>query len=196
MIGLLLNSTQYSISRLYNTMKSLNYEIGKTTLLNYLNYVESSYFIHSLPISSPKIKDQLQYPRKVYFIDNGFINTLSTRFSKNIGRLYENLVAIELLRRYSKKDIELYYWRDRSGKEVDFVVKDGIKVKQLIQVCYDVEYYDTRKREIDALGRASEQLKCENLQVITGGYRGIEEFRNKRINFLPLWMWLLKRDGK
>ncbi|MDI6859485.1 MAG: DUF4143 domain-containing protein, partial [Methanocellales archaeon] len=122
MVRLLLNSTQYSISRVYDTLKSLNYEIGKTTLLNYLNYVESSYFIHSLPIFSPKVKDQLQYARKVYFIDNGFINALSTRFSKNIGRVYENIVAIELLRRYSKKDVELYYWKDRRGKEVDFVV--------------------------------------------------------------------------
>ncbi|MDI6902317.1 MAG: ATP-binding protein [Methanocellales archaeon] len=196
MVRLLLNSTQYSISRVYDTLKSLNYEIGKTTLLKYLNYVESSYFIHSLPIFSPKVKDQLQYARKVYFIDNGFINTLSTRFSKNIGRVYENIVAIELLRRYSKKDVELYYWKDRRGKEVDFVVKDGIKIRQLIQVCYDVEYYDTRKREINALLRASEELRCKSLLIITGDYEGTEEFRNKRINFIPLWKWLLRKEGK
>ena len=77
LLRLLLNSTQYSISKLYNTMKSLNYEIGKTTLLNYMNYIESSYFIKSVPIFSPKVKDQLQYPRKLYFIDNGFINAQS-----------------------------------------------------------------------------------------------------------------------
>jgi len=39
-----------------------------------------------------------------FFIDNGFINSLSTRFSDNKGRLYENITAIELLRRYSKKE--------------------------------------------------------------------------------------------
>jgi predicted AAA+ superfamily ATPase len=196
MIRLLLNSTQYSISRTHNTLKSLNYEIGKTTLMNYLNYVESSYFIHSLPIFSPKVKDQLQYPRKVYFIDNGFISALSTRFSRNIGRAYENIVAIELLRRYSKKDVELYYWKDRRGKEVDFVVKDGTKIRQLIQVCYDIEHYDTRKREINALLRASEELNCKSLQIITRDYEGTEEFRNKRINFVPLWMWLLRKERR
>jgi predicted AAA+ superfamily ATPase len=84
MMRLLLNSTQYSISRLYDTLKSLNYEIGKTTLLHYIQYVESSYFTHSLPIFSYKIKDHLQYPRKIYFIDNGFISSLSTRHSKDI----------------------------------------------------------------------------------------------------------------
>jgi predicted AAA+ superfamily ATPase len=192
LIRLLLNSTQYSISRLYNTMKSLNYEIGKTTILNYINYVESSYFIYSLPIISPKVKNQLQYPRKIYFIDNGFINTLSTRYTKNIGRLYENIVAIDLLRRFSHiNNIELYYWRNRGGKEIDFVIKENLKIKQLIQVCSDIEYYDTKKREIDALIKASNQLKCKNLLIITKDYEGFEEIKNKKIKFLPLSKWLL-----
>ncbi|MDI6859484.1 MAG: hypothetical protein QMC85_03215, partial [Methanocellales archaeon] len=65
----------------------------------------------------------------------------------------------------------------------------------LIQVCYDVEYYDTRKREINALLRASEELRCKSLQIITGDYEGTEEFRNKRINFIPLWKWLLRKEG-
>lgn len=192
MLRLLLNSTNYSISKLYNTLKSLNYKIGKTTLLHYLNYVENSYFIHSLPIFSPKVKEQLQYPRKVYFIDNGFINSLSTRFSKNLGRLYENLVAVELLRRHSKENGELYYWKDSRGKEVDFVVKHDFKVKQLIQVCYDIEDYDTRKREINALLKASEELKCRDLLVITSGYDAEEKIKGKKIIYIPLWKWLLE----
>jgi len=192
MLRLLLNSTNYSISKLYNTLKSLNYKIGKTTLLHYLSYVESSYFIHSLPIFSPKIKEQLQYPRKVYFIDNGFISSLSTKFSKNLGRLYENLVAVELLRRHSKGDADLYYWKDSRGKEVDFVVKHDFKVKQLIQVCYDIEDYDTRKREIKALLRASEELKCKNLLVITSNYDVEEEIKGRKIVYIPLWKWLLE----
>ena len=192
MMRLLLNSTQYSISRLYDTLKSLNYEIGKTTLLHYIQYVESSYFTHSLPIFSYKIKDHLQYPRKIYFIDNGFINSLSTRHSKDIGRLYENAVMIELLRRFPQKDIELYYWSDRRGKEVDFVVKHDLRIEQLIQVCYDVEDYNTKKREVDNLIKASEELSCNNLLVITGGYKGAEEIKNKKIKFIPLSEWLLQ----
>ncbi|MBN2603278.1 MAG: ATP-binding protein [Candidatus Thermoplasmatota archaeon] len=192
MMRLLLNSTQYSISQLYKTMKSLNYEIGKTTILNYLNYVESSYFTYSLPIISKKVKDQLQYPRKVYFIDNGFINTLSTRYTKNNGRLFENIVAIDLLRKYSQNNnIELYYWKDRTGKEVDFVIKEDLKIKQLIQVCYDVEYYDTKKREIDALVKAGDELKCKNLMIITKDYEETEQIKNKEIKFIPLTKWLL-----
>lgn len=192
MLRLLLNSTQYTISRLYDTLKSLNYEIGKTTILNYLSYIESSYFTHSLQILSPKVKDQLQYPRKIFFIDNGFINSLSTRFSDNKGRLYENIVAIELFRRYSKKDVEFYYWRDARGKEIDFVIKEGVKIEKLIQVCYDIEYYDTRKREIDALIRASSELNCKDLLIITRDYEAIENIKNTKIGFTPLWKWLLR----
>ena len=191
MMRLLLNSTQYSISRLYDTLKSLNYEIGKTTLVNYLHYVESSYFMHSLPIFSYKIKDYLQYPRKLYFIDNGFISSISTRHSKDYGRFYENVVAIELLRRYSEKDVKLYYWSDRRGKEVDFVVKNGLRIKQLIQVCYDIEDYNTKKREVDALLKAGKDFNCKNLFVITEDYEGLEEFKNRKVNFVPLSKWFL-----
>lgn len=111
-LRLLLNSTSYSISKVYNTLKSLNYEIGKSTLQHYLGYVENSYFMISLPIFSYTIKDQMQYARKVYFVDNVFINTISTKFSENYGRLYENVVAVELCRKKAKNPLmEFYYWK-------------------------------------------------------------------------------------
>ena len=185
-IRLLLNSTSYSISKLYNTLKSLNYEVGKTTLLHYVNYVESAYFIYSIPIFSYKVKDQLQYPRKVYFIDNGFLTSLSTKFSKNIGRKMENLVAIELLRRNSKKDVSIYYWRDHQGREVDFVIKEGQKINELIQVTYASGIDEIDRREIKALKKAGAELKCKNLTIITWDYE-----QEGEIKFLPLWKWLL-----
>jgi predicted AAA+ superfamily ATPase len=61
----------------------------------------------------------------------------------------------------------------------------------LIQVCYDVEDYNTKKREVDNLIKASEELGCKNLLVITGGYKGAEEIKNKKIKFIPLSEWLL-----
>jgi predicted AAA+ superfamily ATPase len=190
-LRLLLNARYYSISRLYNTLKSLQYKIGKTTLLHYIQYVENSYFIYSVPIFSYKIKDQLHYARKVYFVDNGFITSLSTRHSKDVGRLYENCVAIELLRRHPNLETELYYWSDRRGKEVDFVVKQGLQITQLIQVCSDIDDYETKKREISALLKASEELHCKNLLIITGDYAGTEEIKQKKIHFVPLSQWLL-----
>jgi len=147
--------------------------------------------MYSIPIFSYKIKDSLQYPRKVYFIDNGFITSISTRHSKDLGRFYENSVAIEILRRNAQKDTEIYYWSDRKGKEVDFVIKEGLQINKLIQVCYDIGDFDTKKREIEALLKASKDLKCNNLIVITNNYDAVEEIKKQKIQFISLHNWLL-----
>jgi hypothetical protein len=191
LLRLMVNSTQYSISKTYNSLKSMGHAVGKTSLARYIGYIESSYFLISIPVLSPKIKEQMQCPRKAYLIDNGFITALSTRFSKNMGRLYENAVAIELLRR-SGHDTEVHYWKDRFGKEVDFVVRNGNTVQQLIQVCYDIEHPDTKAREINALLRASEELRCDDLMIITGGYEGEEAVKGNMIKFVPLWKYLIE----
>lgn len=192
LLKLLLDSKEYSVSKSYNNLKSLGYEIGKSTLQKYISYIENSYFAFSLPIFSYKIKDQIQYPKKVYFIDNVFINSISTKFLNNFARLYENIVAIELKRRKR----ECYYWKNREKEEVDFIIKDDIRISQLIQVCYDITDPDTKKREIRALLRASKDLKCNNLLIINRDYFGeenLEWFEIKRkIKYIPLWKWLLE----
>ncbi|MEW6455374.1 MAG: ATP-binding protein [Acidobacteriota bacterium] len=190
MVRLLLNSTYFSISKLYNNLKSMNYATGKNTLQRYLSYLESSYFFHPLLILSQKIKQQLQTSRKLYFIDNGFISALSLKFTKNFGRLYENVVFLELIRKYLNKE-EIFYWKNHFGKEVDFVIRENFKIKQLIQVCYEIEEENVRKREITALSSAKREFGCEDLSIITKDYEAEERMRNERIRFVPLWKWLL-----
>jgi len=192
LIKLLLDSKEYSISKTYNNLKSLGNEVGKSTVQKYISYIENSYFAFSLPIFSYKIKDQIQYPKKIYFIDNVFINSISTKFMNNYGRLYENLVAIELKRRKE----ENYYWKNTEKEEVDFVIKKNTKINQLIQVCYDITDSDTRKREVKALLKASKELKCSNLLIINQNYSGEEDVEwfgiKGKIKFIPLWKWLLE----
>ena len=192
LLKLLLDSKEYSISKSYNNLKSLGYKIGKSTLQKYIFYIENSYFAFSLPIFSYKIKDQMQYPKKIYFIDNAFINSISTRFLNNFGRLYENIVAVELKR----KKKECYYWKNAEKEEVDFVIKNNSKINQLVQVCYDVNDPDTKKREVKALLKASKDLKCNNLLVISQDYFGEESLEwfgiKRKIKFMPLWRWLLE----
>lgn len=191
LLRLLLDSKEYSISKTYNNLKGLGQEVGKSTVQKYISYIENSYFAFSLPIFSYKIKDQIQYQKKVYFIDNVFINAISTKFMNNFGRLYENLVAVELKRR--KEDS--YYWKNSEKEEVDFVLKGDNKVKQLIQVCYDISDPNTKKRELRALLKASKDLECGNLLIINGDYSGeekVEWFGIKgKVKFIPLWEWLL-----
>ena len=97
-LSLMLNSTSYSYNKMYNSLKSLNYEVGKNTMIDYIGFVEDSFFMFSIPIFSYKVKNRMQYPKKNYFIDNIFLSKISSNFSSNYGRLYENLVAVSLLK--------------------------------------------------------------------------------------------------
>lgn len=185
----ILNSPLFSISRVYSNFKSMNLKIGKTTLANYISHIENSYFLKSVPIFSYKIKDQLQYPRKAYIIDNGFITFLSLKFSKDYGRLLENLVFWELIRRLP--EAEIFYWKNIAHKEVDFVIKNGEKIQSLIQVCYDLSGSETKKREINSLVAASKELNVKDLSIINFGEEGQEKVKGQIIKIVPVWKWIL-----
>ena len=173
-----------SFRGLSNFFNSKGTKLSLPTLQHYYHLFENAFLFFSIRIFSYKIKDQLQHPLKIYCIDTGLINALSFKISHNLGKLYENIVAVELKRR--KKDI--YYWKDYQQREVDFVIKKGLKVLQLIQVSYEMEDIKTEKRETDALIRASKELKCKDLLVITQDLEKEEE----GIKFIPLWKWLLR----
>ena len=103
----------------------------------------------------------------------------------------ENLVFVEILRRGYRINRDVFYYQTRNKKEVDFVLKKGVNVEELIQVCYEINNFEVRKREIKSLFEASEELKCNNLSIITWDYEAEDEFKGKKIKFIPLWKWLL-----
>ena len=181
-----------SIRKIRNSLQSLmKATISPSTLSYYFEYFSLSFLYIFLPIFSYNIKDQEQYPKKVYCIDSGIINSILPKFSENIGRIMENEVAIELMRRKTKTpETEIFYFRS-DEQEVDFVVKQGLDVKQLIQVTYASARDEIEKREIRALIKASEELKCKNLLCITWDFEGEEKIRRRKIKFVPLWKWLL-----
>lgn len=118
-------------------------------------------------------------PSKVYVVDNGFVQSTAFNLSENLGRLLENQVFVELLRRGYIPGKTLFYYRTRNDKEIDFVTRKGSKVEQFIQVCYDMSSEKTRKRELDALVEAAEELHCDNLLVITNSQEEKIEWKNK-----------------
>ena len=139
------------------------------------------------------MKNSLKAPKKVMFVDNFFIKRFSSKSSENIGRLIENCVFLELKRRASENPlIEIYYWKDYQQHEVDFVLKKGLEVKQLIQVTYASGKDEIDKREIRSLLKASELLKCKNLLIITWDYEDEIKIDNKMIKCIPLWKWLIR----
>ena len=131
--------------------------------------------------------------QKIYIIDNGFIKARSFEVSPNYGRLLENIVFIELLRRDYKPELDLFYYRTRNDREIDFLVRKGHRIEQLIQVCYDMEQPKVRKREIDALLEAAKELNCTDLLLITWEKEDLIEIDQLKIKLLPAYKWLLNR---
>lgn len=180
--------SNFSSETSYHKIKNI-FEIKSVhTVKNYLGYLEEAYLIFQLLSFSFKAKEQIRRPKKIYPIDSGLVNAIVVQFSPNIGKLMENLVFLELERRGQ----EIYFYSQSGRYEVDFVIKDGLKVKQLIQVCYSLNREETKKREIRNLLKASRDLKCHNLLIITEDEEAEEKIKSKKIKFIPLWKWLLE----
>lgn len=158
------------------------------TISNWIGYLENSFLVFKVERFNFKLKQQFIAPKKFYCIDTGLLNSIGFQFSDNIGRLIENEVAIELQRRKEKPQSKVYYWKDHQQNEVDFVIKDDRTIKELIQVTYASSKNDIKEREIQSLLKASKELRCKNLTVITWDY----EAEEKNIKFVPLWKWMLE----
>ncbi|HAK94999.1 MAG TPA: AAA family ATPase [Planctomycetes bacterium] len=163
------------------------------TVEKYVRALEEAFLFFSLRRFSFKLREQVRANRKIYCIDNGFVAAMSFRSSGDVGQAYENLVAVALKRRQLEGRAEIYFWKNEAQEEVDFVVKEGRRVTALIQVCVRMESAKTRDRALRALLKASSELKCRTLLVLTDDLEGEETaswfgYRGT-IRFVPLWKW-------
>jgi predicted AAA+ superfamily ATPase len=156
------------------------------TAEKYIGYLKESLLIYELPIFSFKLKMQFKQNKKTYPVDTGIRNAVCLRFSNDTGRLAETVVFHELKRR----NLEVYYWKSQEGYEVDFVVKDGQRVTELIQVAWDVKGDVTRSREERALESAMEELDVDSGMILTEDEEKSHEKNGKIIRYTPLWKWL------
>jgi predicted AAA+ superfamily ATPase len=172
--------TTFSVNSFYRTIKK-DMPVGKDTLMEYLSYLEDINLIYLVPIFSYSLKKQQVNPRKVYCIDNGLRNAVSFMFSKDEGRLAENLVFLELKRRNK----EPYYWKNKG--EVDFIVKDRDSSLTAINVSYTDEIDE---RETKALLEFADEFspKVKELILLT---KDLEKTEG-RIKIIPLWKWLIR----
>ena len=187
----LYNLATYLLSNFCNPISAneLAGELGLSsvaTTKKFCDYLNEPYLFFFLPRFNNKLKLMSKAPKKVYVVDNGFVQSTAFNLSENLGRLLENQVFVELLRRCYIPGKTLFYYRTRNDKEIDFVTRKGTKVEQLIQVCYDMTSEKTRKRELDALVEAAEELHCDNLLVITNDQQEKIEWKDKRIVVKPV----------
>ena len=183
-----IDTSYFSASKCLNFFKTLGYKIGKQTILNLEKNSQESYLFFFVPIFSHNIKDRSQYPRKSYLGDTGFMHTISGKM--DMGRLFENSVFLELKRRLSQNH-EINYWKNREGIEADFIIREGLKIKEIIQVVYELNDEKTKDREIKGLVSCAKELKIKKGTIITKDYETTETIDEIKIEFIPLWKWLL-----
>lgn len=170
------------------TYTSLTKVIGvknPTTVKNYLEYIENTYLLFSLSKLDFSVKAQLRNPKKIYAIDNALVSRLGFHFSGEEGRLLENMVYVELRRR----GYEIFY-HNSGGAECDFVVRDGFRITQAIQVCYLLDAFDTRAREIHGVQGAMDAYQLSEGTIVTNTHEEEVSYGNKTVHILPAWKWL------
>jgi len=157
-----------------------------TTVLDYFSFLEDAYLVSFMPKFSYSQKVQMVNPRKIYVIDPGIINIVSTAFTENKGHLLENLIYWEL-RRQGK---ELYYFNENKA-ECDFVVMKNDKLEQVIQVYYELSP-ENREREIGGLIEAMNYLNTDNGLIISFNQFDAFMYKGKKIEVIPAWSFLTK----
>ena len=166
------------------------------TVEKYLRHLEDTFLFFRVPRFSSKVKEQAAAPKKVYCIDNGLIGAKGFVLSPDRGMLFENAVAVALKKQELAGQHSVYYWKNVQQEEVDFVLKRGHTITELIQVCAGLS--QAKDREVRALLKASRDLRCRALTVITGEEEGThteEWFGIRRVvHYIPLWKWLLDHD--
>lgn len=182
--------SNYTNQYTFNQLKiDLNFN-SVATVQKFVGYLEEPYLFLNLTRYATKIKVQQKSPKKIYIIDNGFIKARSFELSPNYGRLLENAVFMDLLRRGYRPDLDIFYYRTRNNREIDFVCRKNSRIEQLIQVCYDVSSSKTLKREIEALSEASGELGCNNMILITWDKEQVFKLNGQQIQLIPAYKWL------
>ena len=169
----------------YNSLKKTLGIGNAITVKEYISYMSNSYLFFELLKFSHSLRQQLNSPRKIYLVDQAFNKVCGLNFTPNKGRNLENAVFIELKR----KNKELYYYSNKT--ECDFLVKDGNRITNAIQVCYTLDETN-REREINGLVDAMESLKIKDGAILTFEQTEEIEIKDKKIKILPAYRWMIE----
>lgn len=173
----------------FNALKSVIGVKSASTVSEYCVYLEDSYLIFLINRFDASLRKQIQYVKKGYIIDPALAQTIGFRVSADFGRMLENIVFLELKR----KNLEIYF--HRTEKECDFLIREGLQIREAIQVCQCFSSEDTKQREIAGLVDA---MSCYNLEsglILTEDFFGSEKLtiEGKTFNIIiqPIWAWML-----
>ncbi len=183
--------TNYGTLISYNSLKEISEMNSTTTAEKFAGYLSEAFLTFMIDRFSFKSKERSKSEKKVYVYDTGMASAATFQFSPNLGHKMENAVAVELLRRNHDG---IFYYRTKNKKEVDFVVKDGLRVSELIQVCYEMADPKTREREISGIMKAAQEVGCDKTTIVTWDKDGSQQKKGILIHFVSLRNWLLNQS--
>jgi predicted AAA+ superfamily ATPase len=166
----------HSINRLTGYLKSLGHKAPKSAVSDYIEWFED-----------PSLARSNTNPKKVYCIDHALVKSVSSGILVNSGHLLENLVFMALRHLHP----EIYYYKTKTGRELDFIVPLRGRPKMLVQVCESLAEPQTRNRETAALSEAMTELGLKNGTIVTRSEHERIEINGRTIDVLPAWRFLL-----
>jgi uncharacterized protein len=181
---------QYMVSNFsnkfsYNSIKKIS-EIGSVnTVKKYISYLEETFFAKTINKFEYSIKKQLINDKKLYIIDNGFLQILSTRLTKDKGWLLENMVFNTI----NKQHTNIFYFSEK--QECDFIALKNKKIISIIQVTWELNETN-KKREIEGLLSAMKFFKQKTGLILTYDQEDEKIIEGNKIIIKPVWKWLLE----
>ena len=176
--------TTFSQKFSYNSLKKFIKINSVNTIKKYIDFLERTYFIDQITKFDYSLKKQLMNHKKIYVVDNWFINNISLKFTHDFGWLLENLVFLNL-----KSGGTIFYYSDKF--ECDFVVVEKKKVVSAIQVCWTLSN-SNNSREVNGLLEAMKKFKLKEGFILTNDQEDEFIVDNKKIIVKPVWKWLLE----
>lgn len=166
-----------SFNRLTNIVKSAGISIGKQTVINYVGHMLDSYLIFSLQNYASK-----KTSPKYYFMDTGLLGLMLLDCKTT---QLENLVAVELIRRYGFENVYFF----ENNIEVDFYVpSENLAIQVSMQVLDDV---DTLERETRAFVKLNQFIPDTKCLLVTNSEETKLNCDGIKIDVVPIWKWLL-----
>jgi predicted AAA+ superfamily ATPase len=177
----------YSVNSLTGYLKSLGHRAPKSAVSDYLEWFEDTYFLFTVRIFDASLARSNTNQKKIYCVDHALVTSVSSGILVNAGHLLENLVFSALRRLHP----EIYYYKTKTGREVDFIVPMRGRARLLVQVCESLAEPQTRKRETMALIEAMAELGLKTSTIVTRNEDGRIDAVAGTIEVVPAWRFLL-----
>lgn len=178
----------YSINNLTGYLKSLKHKVPKTSVSDYLEWFEDAYFLFTVRLFDASLSRANVNPKKIYCIDHALVRSVASGILLNAGHLLENLV-FTILRRQTQ---DIYYYRTKGNREVDFIAIMEDRTRNLVQVCESLKSAQTRKRELAALEETMDELNISESRVVTRNEEEDVVVNSGIVHVIPAWRYALQ----